>query len=197
MRNTRKSGQILRSKKRPRPTLRSGRGSRTNSNTSHQIPARVIRADKVNVHPVCDVLLVASQSHSLRSKPCEKIMSFFERLKTEASADYTEHPFTNGLADGSLAEAPFRRYLVQDYLFLHVKPCAGWGLSPSAFEQTPPAVEMLAYTRYRSTRECAARALSRGTNAISRPRCGRYQGKSGRSADIAFLLLSTTSSVTG
>src|SRR6478609_5612107 len=45
MRNTRKSGQILRSKNRPRPTLRSGRGSRTNSNTSHQIPARVIEAD--------------------------------------------------------------------------------------------------------------------------------------------------------
>src|SRR6266849_5657831 len=45
MRNTRKSGQILRSKKRPRPTLRSGRGSRTNSNTSRQIPARVIEAD--------------------------------------------------------------------------------------------------------------------------------------------------------
>src|SRR6202022_4472144 len=45
MRNTRKSGQILRSKKRPRPTRRSGRGSRTNSNTSRQIPARVIEAD--------------------------------------------------------------------------------------------------------------------------------------------------------
>src|SRR6267154_3480074 len=71
MRNTLKSSQILRSKKRPRPTLRSGRGSRTNSNTSYQIPARVIEADKVNVHPVCDVLLVASQSHSLRSKPGE------------------------------------------------------------------------------------------------------------------------------
>src|SRR6266545_5716893 len=47
MRNTRKSGQILRSKKRPRPTLRSGRGNRTNSNTSHQIPERVIEADSV------------------------------------------------------------------------------------------------------------------------------------------------------
>src|SRR6266516_4845046 len=45
MRNTRKSGQILRSKKRPRPTLRSGRGNRTNSNTSRQIPERVIEAD--------------------------------------------------------------------------------------------------------------------------------------------------------
>ena len=115
-------------------------------------------------------------------------MSFFERLKTAASAEwraYTEHPFTNGLADGSLAEAAFRHYLVQDYLFLiefarayalsvyksprladmreaaaglsaildvemnlHVKLCAGWGLSPSDLEHSPPAVETLAYTRY-------------------------------------------------
>src|SRR5258708_25488626 len=45
MRNTRKSGQILRSKKRPPPTLRRGRGSRTNSNTSYQIQARGIEAD--------------------------------------------------------------------------------------------------------------------------------------------------------
>src|ERR1700681_2946607 len=44
-----------------RDLLRSGRGSRTSSNTSHQIPERVNEADKVNVHPVCDVLLVASQ----------------------------------------------------------------------------------------------------------------------------------------
>src|SRR5262244_1293724 len=115
-------------------------------------------------------------------------MGFFERLKTAASAEwrvYTEHPFTNGMADGLLVEAAFRHYLVQDYLFLiefarayalavykapkladmreaaaglsavldvemnlHVKLCAGWGLSPSDLEQTPPAVEMLAYTRY-------------------------------------------------
>lgn len=48
-------------------------------------------------------------------------MSFFERLKTEASAEwrsYTAHRFTDGLADGSLPEAAFRHYLVQDYLFL-------------------------------------------------------------------------------
>src|SRR5215471_4579569 len=44
MRNTQESGQRLRSKKRPRRTIRSGRGSRTNSNTSRQIPARVIDA---------------------------------------------------------------------------------------------------------------------------------------------------------
>ena len=48
-------------------------------------------------------------------------MGIFERLKTAASAEwraYTEHPFTEGMADGSLAEAAFRHYLVQDYLFL-------------------------------------------------------------------------------
>ena len=115
-------------------------------------------------------------------------MSFFERLKTAASAEwraYTEHPFTEGLADGSLTEAAFRHYLVQDYLFLiefarayalavyksptladmreaasglsaildvemnlHIKLCAGWGLSATDLEHAPPAVEMLAYTRY-------------------------------------------------
>jgi len=115
-------------------------------------------------------------------------MRFFERLKAAASAEwrvYTEHPFTNGMADGLLAEAAFRHYLVQDYLFLiefarsyalavykapkladmreaaaglstildvemklHVKLCAGWGLSPDDLEQAAPAIEMLAYTRY-------------------------------------------------
>jgi len=115
-------------------------------------------------------------------------MSFFERLKTEAFVEwraYTEHPFTAGLADGSLPEAAFRHYLVQDYLFLiefarayalavykspqlsdmreaasglsaildvemnlHVKLCAGWGLSPDDLEQAPPASATLAYTRY-------------------------------------------------
>ncbi|MDB5617334.1 thiaminase II [Tardiphaga sp.] len=115
-------------------------------------------------------------------------MSLFERLKAAASSEwrvYTEHPFTNGLADGSLAEAAFRHYLAQDYLFLiefarayalaiykaprlaemraaaagvsaildvemdlHVKLCAGWGLSPDDLERTEPAAETLAYTRY-------------------------------------------------
>lgn len=115
-------------------------------------------------------------------------MGFFERLKTAASAEwqaYTKHPFTSGLADGSLPEPAFRHYLAQDYLFLiefarayalaiykapalsdmrdaaaglsaildvemdlHVKLCAGWGLSPGDLERTEPAAETLAYTRY-------------------------------------------------
>ena len=48
-------------------------------------------------------------------------MSFFDRLKARAFGEwraYTEHPFTNGMADGSLAETAFRHFLVQDYLFL-------------------------------------------------------------------------------
>jgi len=115
-------------------------------------------------------------------------MSFFERLKTAAAAEwraYTEHPFTNALADGSLAEAAFRHYprsglpvpyrvcsrlrtlrlqvaqladmreaaaglsaILDVEMNLHVKLCAGWGLSATDLEQAPPAVEMLAYTRY-------------------------------------------------
>jgi thiaminase (transcriptional activator TenA) len=115
-------------------------------------------------------------------------MSFFARLKAGASAEwrsYTEHPFTDAMANGSLAEAAFRHYLVQDYLFLiefarayalsiyksprladmreaaagvsaildvemnlHVKLCAGWGLSPDDLENASTSVETLAYTRY-------------------------------------------------
>lgn len=48
-------------------------------------------------------------------------MSLFGRLKQDAATawqDYTHHPFVAGMADGSLPEAAFRHYLVQDYLFL-------------------------------------------------------------------------------
>ncbi len=45
MPNTQKSGPNIMVKKTPQPTLRNGRGSRTNSKTSHQIPARLIEAD--------------------------------------------------------------------------------------------------------------------------------------------------------
>jgi thiaminase (transcriptional activator TenA) len=115
-------------------------------------------------------------------------MSFFERLKGAAATEwraYVAHPFTAGMANGTLPQPAFRHYLVQDYLFLiefarayalavykspqladmreaaaalsaildvemklHVKLCAGWGLSPADLEQAPPAAETLAYTRY-------------------------------------------------
>lgn len=45
----------------------------------------------------------------------------FRRLRSAAATEwdaYCWHPFVRGLADGSLPEAAFRRYLVQDYLFL-------------------------------------------------------------------------------
>jgi thiaminase/transcriptional activator TenA len=45
----------------------------------------------------------------------------FARLKAEAAEDwaaYVDHPFVRGLGDGTLPEACFRHYLVQDYLFL-------------------------------------------------------------------------------
>ncbi|MDP6952776.1 MAG: thiaminase II [Alphaproteobacteria bacterium] len=48
-------------------------------------------------------------------------MPLFDRLREAAAKpwrDYCHHPFVAGLADGSLPEAAFRHYLVQDYLFL-------------------------------------------------------------------------------
>ena len=47
--------------------------------------------------------------------------SLFARLKAD-SADawsaYTRHAFVDGMGDGTLPQAAFRHYLVQDYLFL-------------------------------------------------------------------------------
>ena len=48
-----------------------------------------------------------------------------------------------GLADMREAAAGLSAILDIE-MNLHVKLCAGWGLSPSDLEQTPPAVEMLA-----------------------------------------------------
>jgi thiaminase (transcriptional activator TenA) len=48
-------------------------------------------------------------------------MSFFERLKAAGSTEwqaYTHHAFTDAMGAGTLPEASFRHYLVQDYLFL-------------------------------------------------------------------------------
>ncbi len=114
--------------------------------------------------------------------------SLFARLRAACIGEwraYTRHEFVRRLADGSLPEACFRRYLGQDYLFLihfarayglavyksetladmrqasgaltsilevemglHVKYCAGWGLSEAAMSALPEAPETMAYTRY-------------------------------------------------
>ncbi|MEQ8666782.1 MAG: thiaminase II [Rhodospirillales bacterium] len=45
----------------------------------------------------------------------------FERLRSACADDwraYVEHPFVEGIQSGTLPEAAFRHYLVQDYLFL-------------------------------------------------------------------------------
>ncbi|MDD9910645.1 MAG: thiaminase II [Ahrensia sp.] len=47
--------------------------------------------------------------------------SLFERLKLDCAEEwraYTQHDFVTGMGNGSLPEAAFRDYLVQDYLFL-------------------------------------------------------------------------------
>lgn len=47
--------------------------------------------------------------------------TLFSRLRDACEEDwraYVEHPFVQGIQDGSLPDASFRHYLVQDYLFL-------------------------------------------------------------------------------
>jgi thiaminase/transcriptional activator TenA len=114
--------------------------------------------------------------------------SLFARLRDACAVEwqaYTEHPFVQGLGDGSLPEAAFRHYLGQDYLFLiqfarayglavykadmvedmraaaaslsaildvemelHVKFCAGWGLSEDDMVALPEDSATMAYTRF-------------------------------------------------
>ena len=98
---------------------------------------------------------------------------------------YVRHDFVRALGAGDLAEACFRHYLGQDYIFLihfarayalaafksdelddlrgaaatlhalidseialHVKYCAGWGLSEAEMAALPEAAANLAYTRF-------------------------------------------------
>jgi len=58
-------------------------------------------------------------------------MALFARLKTAAADDwerYVQHDFVRQLGAGTLPEAAFRTYLVQDYLFL-IQHARAWALA--------------------------------------------------------------------
>ncbi len=113
------------------------------------------------------------------------LYAFMRHANLEDWRAYTEHPFVEMLAKGTLPEAAFQHYLGQDYLFLkhfarayalavyksetledmraaaaavsalldvemalHVKFCAGWGLSEDEMAALPEATPTMAYTRY-------------------------------------------------
>jgi thiaminase (transcriptional activator TenA) len=53
--------------------------------------------------------------------PSRTTTGFFDRLREAAGEEwtrYTRHEFVRRLGDGSLEQAAFRHYLIQDYLFL-------------------------------------------------------------------------------
>ncbi len=115
-------------------------------------------------------------------------IGLFGRLRHDSGAvweAYVAHDFVRALGRGSLPEAAFRRFLVQDYLFLfhfarahalagfkateladiraaaamvtaivdvemplHIRYCAGWGLSEDRLAGAPEALETMAYTRF-------------------------------------------------
>lgn len=58
-------------------------------------------------------------------------MDIFDRLKQAAASDwqsYVDHSFVRQLGEGTLQEAAFRTYLVQDYLFL-IQFARAWALA--------------------------------------------------------------------
>jgi len=58
-------------------------------------------------------------------------MDIFDRLKSAAQTDwdsYVDHAFVRQMGDGTLPEAAFRTYLVQDYLFL-IQFARAWALA--------------------------------------------------------------------
>lgn len=74
-------------------------------------PARGAWLDRASAYPACLVFAIMTG----------KTDTLFERLKAACADDwaaYTGHAFVRGMADGTLPEACFRHYLVQDYLFL-------------------------------------------------------------------------------
>ena len=66
-------------------------------------------------------------------------MDIFERLKGAAThqwRSYVDHDFVRQMGEGTLSEAAFRTYLVQDYLFL-IQFARAWALA--AYKSRRPA----------------------------------------------------------
>ncbi|NBA98183.1 thiaminase II [Pseudomonas sp. R5(2019)] len=66
-------------------------------------------------------------------------MDIFDQLKSAASAEwssYVDHDFVRQMGAGTLPEAAFRTYLVQDYLFL-IQFARAWALA--AYKSRTPA----------------------------------------------------------
>lgn len=66
-------------------------------------------------------------------------MDIFDRLKAAATADwnsYVDHAFVRQMAAGTLPQAAFQTYLVQDYLFL-IQFARAWALA--AYKSRTPA----------------------------------------------------------
>lgn len=65
--------------------------------------------------------IVVTHESQLGSCMSDEETDLFGRLRRGAGplwTRYVSHPFVRGLADGTLPQAAFRRYLRQDYLFL-------------------------------------------------------------------------------
>src|SRR5277367_1465304 len=140
MPNTRKFGQTLRLRKRRHPTLRIGRGGRTNFNTSRRTPARAIEADSTRNHspfnglargdhnitftvcqPQCGRRLTRGASNvteALASKTCTPCRGGIPPLTRDKLSSFTHRPRTATCRGSSphRAELPVSQFPGDAYL---------------------------------------------------------------------------------
>lgn len=127
----------------------------------------------------------------------------FPLLRTAAGQhwrDYTEHGFTAGLQDGSLPQASFLRYLVQDYLYL-IHYGRAWALAVTKADRLEDmracarTVQALIGTEIElHVQVCAAAGISQAALLASEERLEtiaytRFVLDAGHSGDLLDLLM--------
>lgn len=138
-------------------------------------------------------------------------MGLFADL-TRASADdwrdYVEHPFVRGMADGTLPEAAFRHYLVQDYLFL-IQFARAWALAVYKAEDLAGMraasatlagiidVEMGLHLRYCAEWGLDAAAIEAAPEATETMAYTRYVLERGLAGDVLDLHVALSPCVVG
>lgn len=135
----------------------------------------------------------------------------FDRLKKACADDwraYTEHEFVRRLGDGSLPEACFRHYLIQDYLFLiHFTRAYGLAVfkaetledmrAAAATAQALLDVEMRMHVRYCAGWGLGEAQMAAAPEAVATIAYTRYVLARGLQGDLLDLLAALAPCVIG